>query len=130
MKTHKELTIDAIHELIEQRYKINHDGRTTHHSCPLCSIYHNCEGCVNTIFTYQIAHKYNNNIHRPSSRCFVSKSYGLYWSRGLTEPRLRFWELSLSILEKLPNKAFTRTGYRHKYFKPLLEIDLEVSDSV
>jgi len=42
--------------------------------------------------------------------------------------RLEFWQQALPLLEKVPAKYFTKSGYARKAFQFLERIDNEIAD--
>jgi len=119
MKTKKDQTIEAIEKLINLRYV---NGISI--ICPLCFIHSDfsfvnpCPGCPNNVFIGE----------RFFRRCDNSKTF-ILWIKDkniVSVERAEFWRQALPTLKVLPNEAFTKKGYRHKYFKFLIDIDNKI----
>ncbi len=111
--TNKQRVLKAVHFFIDKRYQTT--GGAT---CPLCEIFNlTCVGCPNYIFG-------KHEINPCYSALTFQKTR--YVKVGINHPRRLFWIEALPILERLPKKAFTKKGYKNKYFKPLIKIDKRI----
>ena len=112
--TTQEKFIIAIKQLMKKYQTLGTGG------CPLCVITQNikgntlCKPCPNTIFL-------PDGLDDPS--CYRAKTYKIGINRVYRLARYHFWKEALPILEKLPSRAFTLSGYKNSYFEFLKEID-------
>ncbi len=114
MKSNKQRTIEGIELLIKERY--TKGGMLV--ICPLCLIHNNgqnikCSGCPNQVF--------RQNEMYMTAPCTISKTFKQWQINYI--PRKRFWQAALPELKELPNKAFTKSGYKDEYFNFLIAID-------
>lgn len=116
-KSYKVRAIEAAHKLIE-KYENRPRGETLpmgFNSCPLCHIYgpmltnSTCKGCPLA--------NHNGNLGCKEFISYPNNWYTYNMKIKKYKQRIKFWKKVIPILESLPAKIFTPSGWR--YFSEL-----------
>lgn len=129
MKTNKELTLDAVDELIEKYAHPKGHSFVKVSSCPLCTIHliglsHESDGTCNgcPLCGYDFIY---GCVDGDTGSPALHKMEGEYTGAAQYAYNIRrdFWKLVKPMLKKINKKYFTKKGYDAKAFDKIIKLN-------